>query len=382
MSEPMPVLWLCGPPGVGKTTLGWDVFTNLASEGVPVAYVDIDQLGISYPEPPDDPDRHRMKTRNLRAVVTNFRHAGARCVIVSGVVDPELGVDVDELGDVALTVCRLRVEREELQRRFLGRGDGREHLEGTLAEADVLDRSRFTDWCLDVTDLSVSEASRLVRDGFPDLAALGAAADRPGSRVSSIADDESAPGFADLPAFVVCGPKGVGKSTVGWEIYQQVLGAGVPASFIDLEQLGFLRPEPFGDRFAHRMKAENLSALWRTYSEAGSRFLVVVGPIECQEAAETYTDALRGMQVTVCRLHAGREELTTRILQRGKGMGPRLAGDALIGLARNRLLAIAHEAAAEAEALEHAAVGDVRVDTDGRTIAEVAAWVGEITAPR
>jgi hypothetical protein len=35
-------------------------------------HVDIDQLSICYPEPASDPGRHRMKARNLHAVIASF----------------------------------------------------------------------------------------------------------------------------------------------------------------------------------------------------------------------------------------------------------------------------------------------------------------------
>ena len=79
VSDPIPVLWLCGPPGVGKSTIGCEIFTQLSQAGVEAGYVDIDQLGMCYPVPVSDPGRHRMKARNLDAVVTNYRAAGARC---------------------------------------------------------------------------------------------------------------------------------------------------------------------------------------------------------------------------------------------------------------------------------------------------------------
>ena len=100
----LPVLWLYGPSGVGKTTVAWELFVRLAREGVPTGFVDIDQLGMCYapptpqhwaPEPTADPGRHRLKTRTLDAVVANFRAAGARCLAVPGVSNPVRGVETD-----------------------------------------------------------------------------------------------------------------------------------------------------------------------------------------------------------------------------------------------------------------------------------------------
>jgi Mrp family chromosome partitioning ATPase len=74
-------------PGVGKTTVAWELFAQLAREGIPAGYVDIDQRGMCSapptrqhwaPEPAADPGRHRLKARTLDAVVANFRDVGAR----------------------------------------------------------------------------------------------------------------------------------------------------------------------------------------------------------------------------------------------------------------------------------------------------------------
>jgi len=54
-------------------------------------------------------------------VVANFRSAGARCVIVSGVVDAAYRVHADVIPQAALTVCRLRASWDELRLRFAGR---------------------------------------------------------------------------------------------------------------------------------------------------------------------------------------------------------------------------------------------------------------------
>jgi hypothetical protein len=110
----LPVLWLYGPAGVGKTTACWKLFTQLSGDGIPTGYVDIDQLGMCYaapsadnwaPEPESDPGRHRLKARALDAVVANAQGAGARCFVVSGVVDPVRGADVDLVPHAALTLC-------------------------------------------------------------------------------------------------------------------------------------------------------------------------------------------------------------------------------------------------------------------------------------
>ncbi len=46
VTEQLPVLWLCGPPGVGGTVVGWELYSQLAAADAAVAHVDIDQLGM------------------------------------------------------------------------------------------------------------------------------------------------------------------------------------------------------------------------------------------------------------------------------------------------------------------------------------------------
>ena len=87
MTAPIPLLWLCGAPGVGKSTVGFAVFARFARAGVRAAFADADQLGLCYPAPPDDPGNDRVKARNLGAVWAAYRAAGARCLIFSGGVE-------------------------------------------------------------------------------------------------------------------------------------------------------------------------------------------------------------------------------------------------------------------------------------------------------
>ena len=373
--DSIPVLWLCGPPGVGKTTVGWEIFTQLTRDGIEAGYVDIDQLGIFLPEPPGDPERHRIKARNLGAVVTNFRAAGARCIIVSGVVDPVRGVHLDQIPRSAVTVCRLRASQDVLRKRFLGRGGQAGLLEDVLRQSADLDVSDFADVSIDASARPVAEVTRLVREhdgGWPALAEPG--------RSSSLAEPDrdaakpdSDAATADGPVLWLCGATGVGKSTVGFELYLRTVRAGLSTAYIDLDQVGFCSPAPADDPGNHRVKARNLAALWRTFRAADVRCLTMVGPVENHEAVAAYTDALPSAAITLVRLHAGRDQLTRRILLRGQGRGswPQ-PGDPLLGQSTERLLRVADQAAVDADALERTSIGTVSIDTGSRTVQEVA----------
>jgi hypothetical protein len=50
----IPVLWLCGPPGVGKTTVGWEIFTQLTRDGIAAHRILLRGQGRgSWPQPGD-----------------------------------------------------------------------------------------------------------------------------------------------------------------------------------------------------------------------------------------------------------------------------------------------------------------------------------------
>jgi hypothetical protein len=150
--------------GDGKTTVAWEIYSELVHSGVKVGYVDIDQLGMCYPGQESDPGRYRMAAENLAAVVAGYRAAGAGAVVVSGVVDPACGVHVDKIPDIVLTTCRLRVEADDLTQRLIARQGDRAMVAQALAEAEALDANEVGDVCIDTSGLPVDQVVRLVQE--------------------------------------------------------------------------------------------------------------------------------------------------------------------------------------------------------------------------
>jgi adenylylsulfate kinase-like enzyme len=307
MTSGFPVLWLYGPPGVGKSTVAWEHFARLAGDELPLAHVDIDQVGMCYgpptperwsPEPASDPGRHRLKTLNLAAVAENAREAGAAGLIVSGVVDPERGIDTAALPNVALTAVRLRAEAAELRRRLAVRGRPNEPIDELLRYAEALDRNDLPGVCIDTTALGVDEVLDQVVKHAEDWLAPRAA-----SPVSAPADAGMA--ASSGPIFWLCGPRPAGLSAVGFEVYRQLRLAGSRAAYLDLEQVGFLRPASPGDPDNHRFKVANLVSVWRTFQASGSDCLVAVGSVDDPEDEEIYEAAceaaLPDVPLTICR---------------------------------------------------------------------------------
>ena len=381
-NRPIPVLWLCGPSGVGKSTVGWELSTQLNAAGISTAYLDLDQIGLCYPAPAEDPDNHRIKVRNLAAMWPAYRSAGAECLVLSGgVVTPELVRSYAEpLRGTELTLCRLRVGHDALRARIEHRGWLTHLADESVAEADALDRSDFADLTVDTDGLPVAEVARRVRAAAGDRLRPGSAADAAAAARGPVAGVGPHPGdraatAAPAPALWLCGPTGVGKSTVGYDLFTQVRTGGVKAAYVDLGQIGFLRPAPVDDPGNHRLKAANLGVMWPVFREHGARCLIVSGPVDDRDVVGTYRDALPDLELTLCLLTAEQQQLTERILRRGRGGGPPIPGDELRGLPEPALRRVAERAGHQADALTRAGFAHLNVATDGIPPAELAALV-------
>jgi len=82
----VPTLLITGPIGAGKTAVAGEVSRLLERNGAAHAMVDVDALGQSFPRPANDRFHHRLALRNLAAVWSNCRKAGARRLILARAV--------------------------------------------------------------------------------------------------------------------------------------------------------------------------------------------------------------------------------------------------------------------------------------------------------
>ena len=71
---PLPVLWLCGAPGSGKSATAWELFSTHQEEQL--AYVDIDQLKMLAAGPSDPFDLAVALCKASKAKVASLIRAG------------------------------------------------------------------------------------------------------------------------------------------------------------------------------------------------------------------------------------------------------------------------------------------------------------------
>ncbi|MDR3034954.1 MAG: hypothetical protein LBV78_17935 [Kitasatospora sp.] len=174
-----------------------------------------------------------------------------------------------------------------------------------------------------------------------------------------------------VPFLWLCGPSAVGKSAVGYEIFQQVYRSGIKASFMDFDQLGLCYPSPADDPGNHHVKAQNLAAVWPTYRAAGARCLIAVGGVTSGQTVLLYAGQVPDTDLTLCRLRATPERLTERVYRRGLGRGPVIPGPPPT-TSRRRLAAMADEAIREAGQLDATSFADLCIDTDNHNVAQIA----------
>lgn len=135
---------ICGAGGVGKSTVAFEIGSQLQIGDVPHAMIDIDELDRVYPQPEPLSELVALSGRNLAALWESFSALGHSRLILSGVVldlDADLAWISAWIGSAEYTVVRLHASDETLRQRVEAReiGSGREkQTMRTLAQARAL----------------------------------------------------------------------------------------------------------------------------------------------------------------------------------------------------------------------------------------------------
>lgn len=145
-------LIITGPVGVGKSSIAEAASALLVSAAVPHGAVDLDWLYSGYWELV--PDSIGMAVRNLEAVWSNYREAGATHLIISGVV--EAADHVDRYRNAAhlesMTVCRLTASPKTIEARLRCRNSGDSllwHLRRAREHSERMERAGLSDMVVD-----------------------------------------------------------------------------------------------------------------------------------------------------------------------------------------------------------------------------------------
>jgi hypothetical protein len=125
--------------------------------------------------------------------------------------------------------------------------------------------------------------------------------------------------MAAVPVLLITGPVGVGKSTVGSEVFRLLCEAGMPSAFVDLPALGNGWPPPVDDPWNERLAHANLACAWENFQRAGARRLVLCRVLEARSLLRQVPAAVPGAEVVVVGLRAPLELIQTRLRSREAG---------------------------------------------------------------
>lgn len=156
-----------GSVGTGKTTTAEMLGDMVRQRGIPGAVIDVDWLRRSWPSPADDPFRTALAMKNMQAITANFRHAGARLIVVANVVETkdELERAAAALAARSMLHVRLTASPDTVLSRLTRRHDDetalRWHAQRHPELADILDRAGFiNDLRIDTTDKPVANVAQ------------------------------------------------------------------------------------------------------------------------------------------------------------------------------------------------------------------------------
>jgi len=358
----LPVVWIFGASGVGKSTAGFRVLQGLAAAGVVAALVDADQLrlarGVSASET-------QLIASGLPRLEREFGAHDARVLIVTGIADDaaHLSSLLAGLPRHRVFTVHLDVEAPALRERIRRRGSLLDEMEENVEYAARLDPS-LAGLRIDTTGRAVAEiASRITAEVMSFLEAAA-------SDSSDVPRTNEGAGSVGLPreAVLISGPGGVGLSTIGYSTYSRMAATGRPAAYLDAYQLGFLGAEPRSEELAP-MRAANVTAIADILTRAGAHTIVVTGDAR---TIRSVSDAWRGAPLTAIWLHASPEALAERITQRARGAGPGIPGDHRAGLDGPALAEAIATAVGERTRYDDMPDGTAVVDTSALTAAQAA----------
>ena len=173
-----------------------------------------------------------------------------------------------------------------------------------------------------------------------------------------------------ISILVISGSVGVGKTEVSYALSKTLRDKGITHAVIDLDCLREAFPRPENDPFYWNLGIKNLSAIWKNYEEIGVTHLIIPTVVEEPSEVDSFKSVIPNSDIKVVLLKARLETIHNRLKSRE-------TGDALEWHLK-RAVELTNQ-------LEQAKVEDLVIDTDNKTVDEVAKEIlvkTEFTSPR
>lgn len=179
-----------------------------------------------------------------------------------------------------------------------------------------------------------------------------------------------APRMDRCEVLLIGGRAGAGKTTVGWEVSDQLREAGIAHAIVEGDYLGQVHPPPADDPHCAAITEANLAAVWRNYAALGHRRLIYTNTVSVLPGSAPMFERAMGPGVRIVRALLTASDATALARLSAREIGSALDREVAGSARKARLLD------------EHAPPDTARVATDGRTVVEIAADLLELTGWR
>lgn len=156
---------------------------------------------------------------------------------------------------------------------------------------------------------------------------------------------------------VISGPVGVGKTTLSEELSHLLNNRQIAHTIVDLDGLSKTYPRAEEDPYGEKVALANLKAVWANSKTLGTRNLIIARVIETREGLRRIERTVGARKSLLVQLSANDDSLRERVRQRELGKGRAWHEERALDLSRK---------------LAKANLADIYINTDDRSIAEVA----------
>jgi hypothetical protein len=178
----IPVLNIIGPVGIGKTSVAFaisDIFQYDYNQVLPHALIDLDDVRRAWPTPENDAFNMELGFKNLASVWSNYKEAGAKCLIIPSVMESTEDFDKIRIAVpgadifVVRLIAPLQVNHDRIRGRETTEDGLKWHLDRSVQLAQELAEKKLEHVVIDTENKQPKKIAREIVDQWSILQNFG-----------------------------------------------------------------------------------------------------------------------------------------------------------------------------------------------------------------